>query len=396
MRGRGAAVIRYEGKRGVVWRIKYLDAQGEQVQETLGHERDGWTERKAEAELRQRLVDVEREGLRKPTRETFADFAAEWLTVIPTTRTLKRSTVEGYEAIIRLHLNPAFGHMTLGAIDSGRIQRWVAETMAEGAEPQSVHNRLNVLHAIFKLARKRKLVRANPVEDVERPKVTRRRWTILSPTEIARVAQAFIELAADERDEEQRAFLEQARVVFLLVCALGLRRGEVLGLRWRHVFLADPEGARLRVEETWTRGAIDTPKSEASTRTLAIGSRLAEELFQHRSRTRYAGDDERVFCHPFKGSALDHKRYAEALVKARAKAKVEKSMRPFHDGRHTALTNAAVAGNPPAAIQARAGHASYSTTERYVNLAGVAFRDEAQAAEDRVLGGAVPVSSETE
>jgi integrase len=71
-------------------------------------------------------------------------------------------------------------------------------------------------------------------------------------------------------------------------------------------------------------------------------------------------------------------------------------MRPFHDGRHTALTNAAVAGNAPAAIQARAGHADFSTAQRYIDLAGVAFRDEAQAAEDRVLGGAAPVPAETE
>jgi integrase len=61
-------------------------------------------------------------------------------------------------------------------------------------------------------------------------------------------------------------------------------------------------------------------------------------------------------------------------------------MRPFHDGRHTALTNAAVAGNAPAAIQARAGHADFSTTQLYIDLAGVAFREEAEQAEARILG----------
>lgn len=61
-------------------------------------------------------------------------------------------------------------------------------------------------------------------------------------------------------------------------------------------------------------------------------------------------------------------------------------MRPFHDGRHTAITNAAVAGNAPAAIQARAGHSDFSTTQLYIDLAGVSFREEAQAAEDRLLG----------
>ena len=63
---RGAAVIRYEGPRGVSWRIEYADADGRQVMETVGRERDGFTRKQAEAELRERLVNVERRGWRKP------------------------------------------------------------------------------------------------------------------------------------------------------------------------------------------------------------------------------------------------------------------------------------------------------------------------------------------
>ena len=61
---RGASVVRYEGKRGAVWRIKYRDAAGKQVQETLGPE-PPWTERKAQRELGKRLAAVD-EGFRKP------------------------------------------------------------------------------------------------------------------------------------------------------------------------------------------------------------------------------------------------------------------------------------------------------------------------------------------
>jgi integrase len=107
---------------------------------------------------------------------------------------------------------------------------------------------------------------------------------------------------------EERAWREQARVVFLTLLGTGLRRGEVLGLRWRDVELADPEGALLRVRSTWVRGAEDTPKSEAGERTIALGSRVSDELFLHRGRSAFKGDDERVFGHPTKGSVLDHKR----------------------------------------------------------------------------------------
>ena len=68
---RGAAVVRYEGSRGPVWRIKYRDAAGKQVQETLGPA-PPWAERKAQRELGKRLAAVN-EGFRKPERTTFAE-----------------------------------------------------------------------------------------------------------------------------------------------------------------------------------------------------------------------------------------------------------------------------------------------------------------------------------
>jgi hypothetical protein len=135
----------------------------------------------------------------------------------------------------------------------------------------------------------------------------------------------------------------RARVVFLTVVSAGLRRGEILGLRWKDVALADPAGATLRVRETFVRGHVDTPKSEKSERTLALGKRLASELFDHRARTGFIGDDEHVFVSQT-GGPLDPGRYAATLRLALAKAKVDRPMRPFHDGRHTSITNAAAAG----------------------------------------------------
>ena len=86
---------------------------------------------------------------------------------------------------------------------------------------------------------------------------------------------------------------------------------------------------------------------------------------------------------------LDHKRYAETLKAALVKAKVERPMRPFHDARHSSITNAAAAGVAPAALQARAGHSDYSTTQLYIDLAGETFRAEAEVLEQRLSGGPV-------
>jgi integrase len=60
--------------------------------------------------------------------------------------------------------------------------------------------------------------------------------------------------------------------------------------------------------------------------------------------------------------------------------------RPFHDLRHTSITNAAAAGTPPAALMTRAGHSSFTTTQGYIDLAGETFREEADRLERRLWG----------
>ena len=97
------------------------------------------------------------------------------------------------------------------------------------------------------------------------------------------------------------------------------------------------------------------------------------------------GDDERVFCSQ-SGGPLDPVRYAATLRAALARAKVDRPMRPFHDGRHTSITNKAAAGVSPAALMAIAGHSDFKTTQGYIDLAGETFRDEAELAEQRMLG----------
>src|SRR5207247_1903523 len=92
--------------------------------------------------------------------------------------------------------------------------------------------------------------------------------------------------------------------------------------------------------------------------------------FQHRARTRFDGDDERVFCSPLTGGPLDVGRYAKTLKTALAKAKVAGPMRPFHDGRHSAITNGAAAAVNPYALMKRAGHSDFKTTQAYIDLAG--------------------------
>jgi len=83
-------------------------------------------------------------------------------------------------------------------------------------------------------------------------------------------------------------------------------------------------------------------------------------------------------------------RYDATFKLALAKAKITDYVRPFHDGRHTPITNDAASGNAPLAIMKRAGHATFSTTQVYIDLAGEMFREEAERLERRLLGSPAP------
>jgi hypothetical protein len=98
--------------------------------------------------------------------------------------------------------------------------------------------------------------------------------------------------------------------------------------------LARRTGGRNRA--SGSRQRIDTPKSVASERTIQLSQTIADELFEHRDRTTYDGDDDRVFCSTTKGTPFDFNRYAVTLRLALARAGIEGRVRPFHDMRKLA------------------------------------------------------------
>jgi integrase len=250
--------------------------------------------------------------------------------------------------------------MPLAAIRPRHIAAYVADISGEyGAS--IVGRDVALLHAIFMSAVKEELVEANPTTGAERPRLPRNRWRILEPIEAARVARSF----GDD---------EQARAVFLTLVLTGIRRGELQALRWRDVDLIERV---LRVRDS---------KSEDGIRSIALGANLAEELWQHRRRSAFRGDDERVFCHPARGTTYRAEAFEKALGAALMAAGVEGRIRAFHDLRHTAITHDAAAGADALAVMTKAGHADMRTTKTYLHLAGVVFREEARRLESRLLG----------
>lgn len=117
--------------------------------------------------------------------------------------------------------------------------------------------------------------------------------------------------------------------------------------------------------------AIRRADSEPSGALSASG-----ELMDLRAWTSHQEDSDRVFANPT-GHVYPIHSHAKHFRAALAKAGITDRVRTFHDGRHAALTGAATVTSG-ASVQALAGHSSFSTTQRYLHLAGTMYRDDAE------------------
>lgn len=362
----GAALVRYEGKRAVVWRIKYRDAAGRQVSETLGRE-PYWNRERALRELGKRLAAVER-GYRKPQRVSFATFSDRFTTGYLPGRNLKPTALESYHSILQRHLLPYFGGYQLAELEARPelIDAHVSLKAEQGLSPKTIHNQLLLLHLLLRRAVAWRLIQTNPVAEVGRPRLTQPETPVLSVQEIKRLTATLHQLRA-EAPERERLWWALAETIVRVALGTALRRGELLGLHWRAV---DLERGTIEVREALVRGRLTTPKSKASRRVIELGPRTGAVLERHWRRTRFNAAHDLVFCQPERGTPLDPSALSRDYLKpALARAAIERRFRPFHDLRHTSLTHTAAAGNPHIYVQARAGHAHGAITERYLHPA---------------------------
>jgi integrase len=365
LRAPSGHVFRVERQRGPVWYAKYRLPDGGQVQKKIG---PAWTERgrpaegyftkrTAEAWLRDRL-DAERRGLVTRTRATFADAAEEWLRYVEQDRDCKPSTLVDYRSVVR-GLLPEFGELRLDQITPERIEAWRASLGADRERPLSNRTRnksLTILGGILERARKVHRLPSNPARDVEklRERYDATRFKFYSPEEVA----ALVRAAASEQDG----------AIFLTAAFTGLRRGELIALRWRDV---DFERSAIRVSASFANRQLTTPKSGHG-RAVPMVPQVAEVLAKLSQREHATGDDDLVFVGDF-GTYLDGSALRRRFVAAQRRA----GLRPirFHDLRHTFGTLAVRGAESIVELQAWLGHAEVRTTMRYTH-----YREQADAA----------------
>ncbi len=348
-------VFRVERKRGPQWFAKYRLPDGRQVQKKLG---PAWTERgrppagyftkrTAEDWLRETLDQARRgtlPGLVK-TDVTFAEAAEEWLRYIEHDRGRKPSTIAGYRALLRSQLLPTFGDLPIESITTPMIEAWISGI---DRAPTTKTKALVLLHGIFKRARTQYGLPLNPAAEVEKPPAQQSGdIEVFSPEEVM----ALVRAAASEQDA----------AIYLTAAFTGLRRGELLALRWRDV---DFSGQVIRVRASYAEGALTTPKS-GKVRSVPMAPDVATALAKLGQRERWTGDDDLVFVGQA-GSYLDGRALRRRYDSALARADLRKLR--FHDLRHTFGTRM-IAKADIRRVQEWMGHADIQTTMKYLYYA---------------------------
>lgn len=201
---------------------------------------------------------------------TIDRFAEHWLEHIVEPR-LRPSTLSSYRETLRLHVLPTLGRTHLRALTPTLIRTLLANKAGDGLGARSVQIIHSTLRTMLSEAVREELIERNVAAVVRPPSVERVEVQPWSTEEASR----FLAASADHR----------LHALFAVGVALGLRKGELLALRWDDV---DLEGGVLHVRQNVQRlpeiGLVfGPPKSNKSRRTIPLPTASAKVLRTHRA-----------------------------------------------------------------------------------------------------------------
>ncbi len=278
-------------------------------------------------------------------------------------QSIRIRTYERYEEIVRLHLIPGIGYHQLQKLTPQHLQAFYKQKLEEGLSSTTVASFHNLLHKALETAVRWNLVARNVCSLVTPP---RRRHYEIQPLSIEQVQK----LQAVTHDHRLEA-------LFLLAIGTGMRRAEIMGLKWqdldftlgtlqvRRILTRVPTKMRQEKELTY----VETePKTDRSRRALALPSFVLEALKRHRVRQLKEKlkvgpawqEHDYVFCTAI-GTHLNPTRD----ILDQLKKLLEKAGLPairFHDLRHSAATALLALGTNPKIVQEVLGHSAISIT----------------------------------
>ena len=310
---------------------------------------------------------------------TVGAFLEGWLTEVARV-TVRPRTYASYRYVVRLHLAPALGDLTLAALSPADVQAFLNAKSTSGLSPRTVGYLRGVLRGALGHAERTDLVTRNVARLARPPRIPRRR---VSPLSVEQV-RTFVAAIAGDRLE----------ALYLVALGIGLRQGEILGLRWSDVDLVvgtlTVRHALARIEGHLV---LVEPKSATSRRVVPLPAFVRDALVAHRAHqaqeplpVRPTPPDPfadlvfttthgtpldgititRRFQHILAGAGLPHQR--------------------FHDLRHACASLLLAQGVPARVVMETLGHSEISLTLNTYSHVMPSVGREAAERMDQLLG----------
>ncbi|MEV0424455.1 tyrosine-type recombinase/integrase [Streptosporangium canum] len=358
---------------------------------TMGVKDDGTPDRrhvkrKNESEVIKAVRELERErdsgAVRKTGRWTVAKWLTHWIETIAVPPAIRASSHSGYRVDVYTHLIPGIGAHRLDKLTPEHLEKLYANMQRAGKSAGTAHHVHRTVRTALNVAVRRGYLIRNPATLAKAPTLSEEE---VEPYDIGEIQRLLKAASALPRNSARWA----------VALALGLRQGEVLGMRWGDV---DLDRGIMRVRrgrqrpkyahgcgETCGRKAGYCPerkqtnpdtaatKSRAGRRTIGLPGQLATLLRSHREEQARDRADARqlwedggwVFATPT-GQALnpntDYHQWKDLL-----KAAGLRDAR-LHDARHTAATVLLILGVPMPTVMSIMGWASADMAKRYQHV----------------------------
>jgi integrase len=340
------------------WRLKFDTGHDESGKRLTKFKTVRGSKTDAQKELRRLLGQVDNGTFADPGKLTLGDYLDQWLhghrgSVSP-------RTAERYAEQIDNHIKPAIGEMLLGQLRTLDLNKLYADKLASGRldgkgglSARSVHHLDRLLHTALEDAVRGNLIVVNPVNHAKRPKVEKAPPETLS-------------------DDDFSALLEKAKggrlyTPILMILATGLRRGELLALRWRNVNLDTCVTLIVEaVEETKAGLRIKPAKTDSGNRRVDLPAFAVQALREHQLAQKKEhmalglgwSADTLVFPSPL-GGVQRPRNFTKSVTRQARSAGIRFTP---HLGRHDHFTRLLAAGLHPKIAQIRAGHSSIAVT----------------------------------
>jgi len=311
------------------------------------------TERAAREALRDLLIQAQRAGALETPAVTLGAWLDEWLR----DGQWRPSTRRSYEQTVADHIRPYLAGVPLAQLKPSRLKAWMQDLLDAGRTPATVRYARAVLRSALSAAVELYDLPGNPAERVSVPSHTPRERRPFTLAELDRLV---------------RASPPWLAVYLLVVFALGLRRGEGLGLQWEDL---DWRAGTITIARTlYEDRTVGPPKTDAGRRTTPAPPAVWQALAAHRRRVELEAVAIGRPVAPWiwasrTGGPLSPRNVERAYYAARARAGLPATLR-LHDLRHGAATELVRRGVPLSDVGALLGHADTRTTLIYDHATG--------------------------